>query len=138
MFPVPKKYVAISRSPNSEDRSALYQSLKEYGRFTVLCWLMSPEPSPQAKLPLPTIEEIIYSDEFIQTRDAQQQLDCLVRKAKITEANVLFNQPDYRGPTRQPSLASCKTRAAYCKKFWLRSACQKSNPFTSQTAPWGL
>lgn len=51
---------------------------------------MSPEPSPQAKLPVPTIEEIIYSDEFIQTRGAQQQLDCLVRKAKITEANVLL------------------------------------------------
>ena len=89
MFPAPKKYVAISRSPNSEDRSALYQSLKEYERFTGLCWLMSPEPSPQAKLPVPTIEEIIYSDEFMQTRGAQQQLDCLVRKAKITEANVL-------------------------------------------------
>ena len=90
MFPAPKKYVAISRSPNSEDRSAFYQSLKEYGRFTGLCWLMSPEPSPQAKLPVLTIEEIIYSDEFIQTRGAQQQLDCLVRKAKITEANVLL------------------------------------------------
>ena len=90
MFPAPKKYVAISRSPNSEDRSAFYQSLKEYGRFTGLCWLMSPEPLPQAKLPVPTIEEIIYSDEFIQTTGAQQQLDCLVRKAKITEANVLL------------------------------------------------
>ncbi|XP_044182630.1 uncharacterized protein LOC122963280 [Acropora millepora] len=90
MFPAPKKYVAISRSPNSEDRSAFYQSLKEYGRFTGLCWLMSPEPSPQGKLPVPTIEEIIYSDEFVQTRGAQQQLDCLVRKAKITEANVLL------------------------------------------------
>ncbi|XP_067018182.1 uncharacterized protein [Acropora muricata] len=90
MFPAPKKYVAISRSPNSKDRSAFYQSLKEYGRFTGLCWLMSPEPSPQAKLPVPTIEEIIYSDEFVQTRGAQQQLDCLVRKAKITEANVLL------------------------------------------------
>ena len=51
---------------------------------------ISPEPSPQAKLPVPTIEEIIYSDEFIQTRGAQQQLDCLVRKAKITKANVLL------------------------------------------------
>ena len=51
---------------------------------------MNPEPSPQAKLPVPTIEEIIYSDEFIQTRGPQQQLDCLVRKAKITEENVLL------------------------------------------------
>ena len=49
-----------------------------------------PIAAPQAKLPVPTIEEIIYSEEFIQTRGAQQQLDCLVRKAKITEADVLL------------------------------------------------
>ena len=90
MFPLPKNYVAITRSPNTADRQALYESLKAYGKFTGLCWLMNPEPAPQAKLPVPTIEEIIYSDEFIQTRGAQQQLDCLVRKAKITEGDVLL------------------------------------------------
>ena len=91
MFPLPKKYVAISRSPNTAHHSALYESLKEYGRFTGLCWLMSPEPAPQAKLSVPTIiEEIIYSEGFIQTGGAQQQLDCLVHKAKITQANVLI------------------------------------------------
>ena len=51
---------------------------------------MCPEPAPQAKLPVPTIEEIIYSEEFIQTRGTQQQLDCLVRKAKLTEADILL------------------------------------------------
>jgi len=91
MFPLPKKYVAISRSPNTAHHSALYESLKEYGRFTGLCWLMSPEPAPQAKLSVPTIiEEIIYSEGFIQTGGVQQQLDCLVHKAKITQANVLI------------------------------------------------
>ena len=89
MFPVPKKYVAISRSPTTEDRSALYTCLKEYGRFTGLWWLMSPEPAPPSQLPIPTIEEIIYSEEFLQAIGAQQQLDVLVRKAKITEADVL-------------------------------------------------
>ena len=90
MFPLPKKYVAITLSPNTADRQALYESLKAYGRFTCLRWLMSREPAPQAKLPVPTIEEIIYSEEeFIQTRGAQQQLDCLVCKAKITEGDVL-------------------------------------------------
>ena len=82
--------MAITRSPNTEDRQALYGSLKAYGRFTGLCWLMCPEPAPQAKLPVPTIEEIIYSEEFIQTRGTQQQLDCLVRKAKLTEADILL------------------------------------------------
>ena len=138
MFLAPKKYVAISQSPNSEDRSALYQSLKEYGRFTGLCWLMSPKSSPQAKLPVPTIEEIIYSDEFIQTRGAQQQLDCLVCKAKITEANVLLISHITVGQRDNPAWHLAKTRAAYCKQFWLRSACQKGNPFTSQTTPWGV
>jgi len=34
-----------------------------YGRFTRLCWVnMSPEHAPQAKLPIPTMEEIIYSE----------------------------------------------------------------------------
>ena len=51
---------------------------------------MSPEPAPQAKLPIPTIEEIIYSEEFIQTRGYQQQLDCLVRKAKVNEGDVVL------------------------------------------------
>ena len=90
MFPLPKKYVAIARTPDASDRSALYEDLKEYGRFTGLWWLMSPEPAPQAKLPIPTIEEIIYSEEFIQTRGYQQQLDCLVRKAKVNEGDVVL------------------------------------------------
>ena len=51
---------------------------------------LSPEPAPQAKLPIPTIEEIIYSEEFIQTRGYQQQLDCLVRKAKVNEGDVVL------------------------------------------------
>ena len=90
MFPLSKKYVAIARTPDASDRSALYEDLKEYGRFTGLCWLMSPEPAPQAKLPIPTIEEIIYSEEFIQTRGYQQQLDCLVRKAKVNEGDIVL------------------------------------------------
>lgn len=89
MFPVPKKYVAISRSPNIEHRSALYTRLKEYGRFTGLCWLMSPEPVPPAQLPIPTIKEILYTEDFLQAIGPQQQLDVLVHKAKITEVDVL-------------------------------------------------
>lgn len=75
MFAVPKKYVAISRSPNIEHRSVLYTRLKEYGRFTGLCWLMSPKPAPPAQLPIPTIKEILYTEDFLQAIGAQQQLD---------------------------------------------------------------
>ena len=106
MFPLPKKYVArIARTPDASDRSTLYEDLKEYGRFTGLCWLMSPEPAPQAKLPIPTIEEIIYSEEFIQTRGYQQQLDCLVRKAKVNEGDiVLVNEVTVGQRTIQPGI----------------------------------
>ena len=57
MFPPPKKYSALSRKPTQADRSALYEDLKEYGRFTGLCWLISPETPVANKLPFPTIEE---------------------------------------------------------------------------------
>ena len=70
LFPLPKNYVGITRSPNTADGYAL--CLMAYGRFTGLCWLMSPEPAPQAKLPVPKNGEIIYSEEFIQSRGAQQ------------------------------------------------------------------
>ena len=53
---------------------------------------MIPEPAPQANLPVPTNEEIIYSEEFIQTRGAQQQLDCLVQKAKSDTNDLLVSQ----------------------------------------------
>lgn len=46
------------------DRSELHEDLKEYGRFTGLYWLIRPEPPAVSKLPIPTIEEIIYSEEF--------------------------------------------------------------------------
>ena len=87
--PPPKKYSALSRKPTQADRSALYEDLKEYGRFTGLCWLISPEPPVATKLPFPTIEEIIFSDEFLQARGRQQQLDCLVRRSRLQQADIL-------------------------------------------------
>lgn len=64
-----KKYSALLRKPTQADRSALYENLKEYGKFTGLCWLLSPEPPVANKLPVPTIEEIIFSEEFLLTED---------------------------------------------------------------------
>ena len=89
MFPSPKKYSALSRKPTQADRSALYEDLKEYGRFTGLCWLISPEPPVANQLPIPTIEEIIFSDEFLQATGRQQQLDCLVRLSRLQETDIL-------------------------------------------------
>ena len=89
MFLPPKKYSALSRRPTQADRSALYEDLKEYGRFTGLCWLISPEPSLANQLPFPTIEEIIFSEEFLEATGRQQQLDCLVRRSRLQETDTL-------------------------------------------------
>ena len=44
MFPAPKDYQPLSRKPNNSDRAWLYNELRQYGKFTGLCWLMRPEP----------------------------------------------------------------------------------------------
>ena len=79
----------MSRKPTQADRSALYENLKEYGRFTGLCWLISPEPRLANQLPFPTIEEIIFSEEFLQAIGRQQQLDCLVRRSRLQQADII-------------------------------------------------
>ena len=89
MFPPPKKYTCLSRKPTNIDRADLYKDLKEYGRFTGLCWILSPEPPVTAKLPVPTIEEIIFSEEFLQARGPQEQLDCLVRRCRIPSEEIV-------------------------------------------------
>ena len=83
-----KKYFVLLRNPTQADRFALYEDLKEYGKFTGLCWLLSPEPPVANKLPMPSIEEIIFSDKFLQARGTQGQLDCLVRRSKLDEHKI--------------------------------------------------
>ena len=89
MFPPPKKYIALGRKPLQVDQAQLYEDLKQYGRFTGLCWLLSPEPPAVSKLPIPTIEDIIFSEEFLLTRGLQQQLDCLIRRSRILDEDIL-------------------------------------------------
>jgi len=89
LFPAPKDYCALSRTLTHADRSAFYEDLKKYGKFTGLCWLLSPEPPVVSKLPMPSIEEIIYSDEFLRARGIQEQLDCLVRSSKLDEEKIV-------------------------------------------------
>ena len=84
MFPPPKKYTPLSRKPTE-----LYKDLKEYGRFTGLFRLLSPGPPPvSAGLSIPTTEEIIFSEEFLKTRGLQEQLDCLVRRCRISSEYI--------------------------------------------------
>ena len=67
----------------------MYEDLKECGRFTGLCWLISPEPPLANQLPFPAIEEIIFSEEFLEATGRQQQLDCLVRRCRLQATDTL-------------------------------------------------
>ena len=89
MSPPPKKYSALSRKPTQADCSTLYEDLKEYGQLTGLCWLISPEPPLANQLPFPIIEEIIFSEEFLEATGRQQQLDCLVCRSRLQETDTL-------------------------------------------------
>ena len=83
-----KKYSCLSRKPTQSDRSALYRDLQQYGKCTGLCWLMSPEPVTVSRLPIPTIDDIIFSQYFLQTREYQEQIDCFIQQAKIPEEHI--------------------------------------------------
>ena len=66
MFPPTKPgYTALLRQPNQGDQEALYSELRAYGKFTGLCWLLSPEPKQLGDLPVSTVEELIFSEEFL-------------------------------------------------------------------------
>lgn len=89
LLPPPKRHnCALDRKPMQADRLALYEDLKKYGRSTGLSWLLSPEPPVVNKLPMPSIEEIIFSEEFLLARGIQEQLDCLVRRSNLDEQKI--------------------------------------------------
>lgn len=89
MFPPPKAYKPLSRSLTPEDRDRLYNDLREYGRFTGLCWLMSPEPAPTSSpLPVTTVEEIIFLEAFLQKDGSEKQLEYFMEAIKVEEHKI--------------------------------------------------
>ncbi|CAH3142166.1 unnamed protein product, partial [Pocillopora meandrina] len=87
LFPLPKNYVAITRSPNTEDRQALYGSLKAYGRFTGLCWLMCPEPAPQSQIASKLTEADILLVSQITVGQRDNPTWHLARRGRLTASN---------------------------------------------------
>jgi hypothetical protein len=85
MFPPSKPaYAALNRKPNKDDRTYLYDQLKCYGKFTGLCWILSSEPqAPTRSLTIPSIEEIIYSEECLAIQDAVAQQEHVADKTQI-------------------------------------------------------
>ena len=89
IFHLHKKNSALSRKLTQAHHSALYEDLKEYGQFTGLCRLISPEPPLANQLPFPTLEESIFSDKFLVATGRQQQLDCLARHSRFQDTDTL-------------------------------------------------
>ena len=115
MFPPPKKYNPLGRQPAREDRAALYDDLKKYGNFTGLWWIMSPEPAPAATLPVTTVEEVIYSEEFLHADGQEKQLDILFKKMRVQEAAVKEVSLLTLGQRGQSLLASDPKGTSYCE-----------------------
>lgn len=63
----PKQYNPLKRKANHDDKAWLFDRLKQYGEFTSMTWLLSPEPNKENKLPIPTVEEIILSNELVES-----------------------------------------------------------------------
>ena len=53
LFPAPRVHDCLQRE------------LRWYGRFTGMAWILSPEPAGKTQLPIPSVEEIILSPDFV-------------------------------------------------------------------------
>ena len=85
MFPPTKPgYTTLLWQPNQGDREALYSERRAYGKFTGLCWLLSPEPRQLGDLPISTVEELIFPKKwFLTLSTAAEQLEFIRRKLKV-------------------------------------------------------
>ena len=88
MFPPAKEYSCLSRKRAQSIRSALYRNLQEYGKFTGVCWLLSPETATVSRLPVPTIEDIIFSQDCLHRQGYREQIDCFIRQSKIPDEYI--------------------------------------------------
>jgi len=135
MFPPTKQYSSLLRNPTQSDRSGPYRDLQEYGRFTGLCWLMSPEP---LELPIPTIEDIIYSEEFLRIQGSQQQIDCLVRQASIPDEHILKISEIKIGQRNNPNLAFSQEGQINSKQLWLCFEGQMGDSISLEAPSWRI
>ena len=134
VFPPRKQHSCLSRNPTQSDRPALCRDLQEYGRFTGLCWLMRPKPATvRCKLPVPTMEDIIYSEEFLKTQGSQQQIDCLVRQAKIKNEYILKISEITE---KQPNLALNQKGQVNGKQLWLHFEGQTGHSVSLEAPAW--
>ena len=65
LFPPLRVYDCLQREPFTDDGEWLLKELRWYGRFTGMAWMLSPEPAGKTQLPIPTVEDIILSPDFV-------------------------------------------------------------------------
>ena len=133
MFPPTKQYYCFSRNPTQSHRFALYRDCQKYGRFTGLCWLMSPELPTVTTLPIPTMD-IIWSEEFLQTQQSQQQIDCLVRQKKISGEYIIKISEKWTKKT--PNLAFNQRGQINSRQLWLHFEGQMGYSIYFQAPSW--
>ena len=104
MFPPAKKeYKCLTRKPNKSDREKAYSELCRYRKFTGLWWLMSPEPKTVNELLIPTILDVIYSEEFLLIQETRRHLEFLRVKTKIGEQKIEEVEKLTRGQRENPN-----------------------------------
>ncbi|XP_065061751.1 uncharacterized protein LOC135688717 [Rhopilema esculentum] len=81
-------YVPLTREPNDEDKAALYADLCNYGRFTGLWWLLSPEPQKQEKAQVKLIKEVVFSSETLEIPSFVERLDFIKSKILVTSQEI--------------------------------------------------
>ena len=54
-----------------------------YGKFSDLCWLLSPEPKQLGYLSVSTVEELSFSEDFFSLSTTAEQLEFIRRKLKV-------------------------------------------------------
>ena len=138
MFPPPKKYNPLGRQPAREDRAALYNDLKKYGNFTGLWWIMSPEPAPAATLPVTTVEEVIYSEEFLHADGQEKQLDILFKKMRVQEAAIKEVSLLTLGQRDNPSWHLIRRGRLTASNFGCVFEGKKSNTIVNQASSWRI
>lgn len=128
MFPPRKAYSPLTREPNQEDRDFLFSSLQQYGKFTGMWWIMTPEPPKTNPLPIPSIEEMIYCEDFLEIEGLQEQIAYIQEKATVTP-NVISVVAELTKGQRDNSLwhQARKGRQA-ASNFGSVLKCKKTTP----------
>lgn len=101
LYPCPKENSCLKRDVTNEDRAWLYGELKKYGNFNGTLWILSPKPSTNDRLPSPTVEDIVISEEFVNYDGDKKGF--LVQKLMITNEQHKAIQETTIGQRDNPS-----------------------------------